>query len=414
MNQAERKLAISTVAGVVFLLALLVLIRISLRPTAPSVPQELPANEFVKSVPRQPLLPDLPALDEQNTNTLTNVTENVTQTNAAVIYRQAFALFDALSKEEKGVLVDWRTNVDASVEAELCEKMRPICDLMHQAAAVTNCDWGIEPLNYDTPLRHLSPARAIARATIWNAAHCRPNDVPGASEDVLSTLRLGQSVSHSALVGSLVDIAIQGVAESYLAANISLFRGSDAQRLSALLSDPAYEEVPSQVIEQEAGVHERLIAKLASLPPDQFETFLADLIKDNKLEGVSQLDRAAVLAGLQQVADSQRTMARALASGSIDEYNASMEQNNDLQQTSLMAKAFLPAYDKYLDRVERGEVNRALVVAGLAVAEEGPNALPSHLDPATDQPFGYTETSDGFELQSGYKTNGIPLKMQFK
>jgi len=91
-----------------------------------------------------------------------------------------------------------------------------------------------------------------------------------------------------------------------------------------------------------------------------------------------------------------------------------MQQNDDLQQSNPMAKAFLPAYDKYLDRVQRGEVNRALIEAGLAVAQEGPNALSAHLDPSTDQPFVYSETADGFELQSGYKTNGVPLTMRFK
>ena len=35
-------------------------------------------------------------------------------------------------------------------------------------------------------------------------------------------------------------------------------------------------------------------------------------------------------------------------------------------------------------------------------------------DPATGQPFTYTPMSDGFELQSGYKINGEPVKLRFK
>jgi hypothetical protein len=55
-----------------------------------------------------------------------------------------------------------------------------------------------------------------------------------------------------------------------------------------------------------------------------------------------------------------------------------------------------------------------MVVAALAVAQDGPSELQSHLDPSTGQPFVYTETADGFDLQSGFQTNGVPLKMQFK
>jgi hypothetical protein len=33
---------------------------------------------------------------------------------------------------------------------------------------------------------------------------------------------------------------------------------------------------------------------------------------------------------------------------------------------------------------------------------------------ARGQPFGYTETTNGFELQSCYQVNGKPMMMQFK
>jgi hypothetical protein len=144
---------------------------------------------------------------------------------------------------------------------------------------VTNCDWGIEPLTYDTLLPHLNPARGISRAAIWNAAHCRQNDVAGVSEDILSTLRLGQSVSSSALIGSLVDVSIQGIAESYMSANIGMFRGSESQQLSVLLTDPAYEKVPSRAMEQEASIIDHFTGSLASMSEDEFEKNLSRLLE---------------------------------------------------------------------------------------------------------------------------------------
>ena len=417
MDQSQKRLITYAVAAIVVLFILFVVCRLALREPSTSTQQEPPKTEPTKPLPRQ-TSPDFLASDDQPSEPPVNQAEESVVTNAAQIYRQAFALYNALSKDEKGLLVDWRTNVDSSVEAELCEKMRPICDLMHQATAVTNCDWGVEPITIDSQLPHLNPAHAVSRAAIWNAAHCRREDRPGAAEDVLSTLQLGRSVSHSALIGSLVYMAIQGIAESYVATNIGMFRGSESQRLSVLLTDPAYKKVPAVAMEQEATISESLIAKTAALPADEFQRVYSELVKeetptDQPGEGMPEIDRAAVLANLQQVVESQRALAKALASGSSDVYEEWLQQRDELEQSNPLAKTFL-TFDKYVERADRSAVNRALAVAGLAVAEEGASALQSHPDPVTGQPFVYTETADGFELQSGFQTNGVPLKMQFK
>jgi hypothetical protein len=172
-------------------------------------------------------------------------------------------------------------------------------------------------------------------------------------------------------------------------------------------------------MEQEASASDRLVAKLASLPADEFEKQLSALVKDAQAaneagEGVPKMDRAMVLASLQQVADAERALAKVLASGSNDEYEAWLKKSAELQESNPLAKMFLSSYDKYVARADRAAINRAFVEAGLAVAQDGSSGLQSQLDPSTGQPFVYTETGDGFELQSGFKTNGVPLKMQFK
>jgi hypothetical protein len=397
--------------GIMVLLIFVFLGRYALRETPPE-----PTTAQTEPVRPEPLRRARPASHpaELPAETPVKQPEDLAATNAAALYRQAFALYDALSKDEKGVLGDWRTNVDALVEAELCDKIRPICDLMHRAISVTNCDWGIEPLMYDSKLPHLSPARGIARAAVWNAAHCRANETAAATDDVLSALRVGQQISKSALIGYLVDLAIQSIARSYVGTNLGSFRGAEGQRLSAAFSDPAYEEEPSLAMEQEARVHDRLVSKLASMPADELEKKMPELQQLFGLDPGLNADRATILGNLQQVVDSQRDLAVALASGSWDKYEAWMQRRNELEDSNPLVKAFLGAYDNFLNRVEREAVQREMTVTALAVARDGPSALPSHPDPSTGQPFIYAETADGFELQSGYQTNGVPLKMQFK
>jgi hypothetical protein len=287
---------------------------------------------------------------------------------------------------------------------------------MHQASAVTNCDWGIDPTDPDPGAKwstHLNGARNLARAAIWNAAHCRSNDVAGVMDDTLSALRVGQQVSRSALIGCLVDMAVQNIVSSYVAQNLSLFRGTDGQRLATAFDDPSYEEEPSRAMEQEADRLDRLLAKLPSLPADEAEKDISGLYGWSDANPAA-ISRDQALAQIKQVADSERELAKALASSSEDELEAWQQHSTALDASSPLAKENLSAQELFVNKVQGVEVNRAMVVAGLAVAQGGTDALPLTPDPSSGQPFVYTETSDGFELRSTYQMNDKPMTMRFK
>ncbi len=376
-----------------------------------------PNQQSAKVEATKPVVPVLEPANDSSSEMPTNQPENSITTNAADLYRQAFALYDGLSNDQKHLLGGWHTNVDAAVEAELCEKIRPICDLMHQASAVTNCDWGVDPVTTDTLLPYLGPARNIARAAIWSAAHCRTNDVTGATDDAVAVLKLGQEVSRGAMIGCLVDMALQGLAWSYVAENLGRFQGSDAQRLAAAFNDPAYEAAPSRAMEQEADRADNAAAKLAAMPATEAEAEFSNSAQEvaKLVDGYpTNLDQASILAAYKQIADSERQLAGALASSSESDYETWLESSTDLQASNPLAKGLLESVDGFLDKVQGAEVNRALIVAGLAVAQAGANALPSYPDRSSGQPFVYTETAAGFQLQSTYQVNGKLMTMQFK
>jgi len=333
------------------------------------------------------------------------------EANAANIYREAFALYDALSQANKDILKDWQTNVDAVVEAELCEQLRPICDLMHQAAAMTNCDWGIGPLTFETKLPQLAAGRGIARATIWSATHCRSNNVPVAAEDVISVVHLGRQLSQLALIGCLVDMAVQNSAMSCVATNLDWFNGAAGQQLAAAIAAAEYGAPLSHALDQEAGAVESVAGKIAALPVVT-EKDIASLTGLN-LAGNSTIDPATVVAQLKQVADFTRNTATSLSSGSAVEYETWLQQANELSATNIFAKLLLPVLGVVVQKAQAETVNQALVLAGVAVTTDGPAALAAHPDPSTGQPFTYREVPGGFELQSNYQVNNQPLKIVF-
>ncbi|HVM60130.1 MAG TPA: hypothetical protein VMV72_04620, partial [Verrucomicrobiae bacterium] len=260
-------------------------------------------------------------------------------------------------------------------------------------------------------LQHFPASRKIAQAALWSAAHCRSNDVTGAAVDALSILRLGRSISQTLDMGCLADVMLQRLVSSFVAQNIGMFHGADAQRIAEAFQDPLYEEAPSRAIEQEAELSARYAAKLSVMPPDEAEKETARLVIP--IEGEAPgLDRDNVLAALKQINDSQRQLAKALASSSEDEYTTWFHDWTELMHSNPLAPALLGASDLFVEKVRGAKVGRALTVAGLAVAEGAPVTL--YTDPSSGQPFIYTKTADGFQLQSAYKFNGKPMTMQFK
>ncbi len=166
-------------------------------------------------------------------------------------------------------------------------------------------------------------------------------------------------------------------------------------------------------MQQEAEVVDSLAAHLASLPAAEAEKQFSEL-GGVMFNVPTNLDQTTILAALKQVADSTRELAKVLASSSEDEYEAWLKYTTELQASNPLAKDFLLPYDSIVNKARQSEVNRAMVVAGLAVAESGPEALAAHPDPASGQPFSYTETTDGFELRSTYQFNDKPMTMRFK
>ncbi|MGO9609547.1 MAG: hypothetical protein ACLPT4_07915, partial [Verrucomicrobiia bacterium] len=399
--------------GGVILCLLIVLGWFAFRQEPPSQNQQPVEVEAAK-----PIAPALEPNEGSANKEATRRIDDSAATNAAAIYRRAFDLFDQFSKDQKYILSDWSTNVDASVEAELCGKLRPISDLMRQATAVTNCDWGFDPINNDTKLPpYLNPSRNIARAALWNAAHCQSNDVAGATDDALSVLRLGQNISQGGPIGFLVGTALQGLVAAFVAQNVGSFGDADILRLTTAFNDPAYEEEASRAMEQEADMHDHYAAKLATMTAAEVEQEFSEGAKELAawVNGLpTNLDQATILAAYEQCIDSERQLAKTLASSSEDAYEAWQKEAAELQASNPLAKLLLENDESFVNRAQIAAVNRTLVVAGLAVAQGGMDALQSYSDPASGQPFVYTETADGFELQSAYQVYGKPMTMQFK
>jgi hypothetical protein len=416
MNESDSRTIRNAVAGLCGLALLLVLGWLVLR--EPPLSSEPPPVRVLTASPRarnvDPLFtPD----DDAPRETVTNqVAESATaNTNAAVIYREAFALYNALSKEEKELIGEWRSNVDASVAAELCEKVQPICDLLHQAATVSNCDWGLEqPIRFETRLPHLNPARNMARTAAWSVAHCRTGDPSAAIDDLLAASQLGQNVSSSCLIGHLVDLSMQGIVIDSVAEHASLLASAGDTRLAELFKNASYNESLRDAFELEADMVTREADKLAAGPPEEGLRELIQISDNAKaVPQIQSMGLEQVIADLRQVAELQRQLVQA-PEWSDAEYRAWLTSVDEAGKTDPFVEVFVTGLDKAAIRTQAMTVRTAMAGAGLAVTQDGPDALQSHPDPSTGQPFAYTKTADGFELQSSFQFQEKPVALSFR
>ncbi len=399
------KLKIAAVAAVVCLLAGVAGLYIWQHNTGPiaPVPPTAPVNK-----------PPLPTLAENHTDTAAKpvsvasaaaIHTNPPLPNAAELYWQAFKELAVLTPAELALMANWKTN---AVAPELCAKLKPIIALAHQAAATTNCDWGVKFAGFGTQLPQLTSGRKLAQALSWNATHCRQGDAPGAGGDLLAALRTGANVSEF-LVGHLVNTAIQGMVLNCLADHAYALSPATVAELARELGGNQYEESLFRAVEAEAkGVDFEADRFAAST--NTVGEFIQVLSDSNPLANMS---REQALAGMRQVAALEREYAKVLELPDA-EYNAWLAKLNQTRQANPLVDMLWPAMDQMLERTRATVIQRAMAVAGLQVLASGPAVLTQYPDPATGQPFIYRPSANGFELQSTHQADGKPVTLEFR
>ena len=415
MDLSQSRTLRYVVGGLAGLALLILLGWLVLRESPPTPDQSVKIASAPPHIP--PPAPLSPPDKEIPHDSATSKVAESTTTNAAVLYQQAFALYDALTKEEKGLIT--RGTNDPSATAGLCGKIQPICDLMRQAAAVSNCDWGVEqPIIFKTLFPYLQGSRNLARAATWSVAHCRTNDPSVAVDDLIATSRLGQKVSSPAtVIGLLVDLVIQHLVADSIADNASLLASTDDSQLIDLLTNTRYDDALCRGIEQSADTHTTMADEVSAMPPDEALRELTDGMAESGYASVaSQIEsmgQAQAVADLRQAVELEREYPQVLVMPDL-EYSAWIASRDEDGSANPFIGFFVTPLEQAVDKTQHATVISAMAAAGLAVMQDGPDALASYPDPATGQPFTYTQTDDGFVLKSEFQFQGKTAKLSFK
>lgn len=338
--------------------------------------------------------------------------------DASSLYKNAFVLWDQLTKDEQQVLLRNHGGIYDDATQALFEKIQPIMALLHEAARADYCDWALGDATPETRLVHLPRGQALAKLALWNAAHRMPTDPDGAVEDLFARAQLGRDLSET-MIGYLVEISFEAGAAGLLQQHGATLTPSARERVFELFSSPELQPDIRRAMQAEAS----LVHSFSTSSPE------ARLEMMRKATNPSEPGDAAGAARQQEfeefLLNSDRVVAEAEYLSQVyarlpeamlwprPQFDAWWKGIEAELPTHPLAQVILPSVTSMRNAADRSRVQRSMVAAGLAILHQGPGELAKHPDPSTSGAFTYLQKPAGFELRSALQHRGAPLRMEF-
>ena len=362
--------------------------------------------------------------------------------NAALLYYQAFLMYEAPEGTMSNMLDDFRQGripANDDITAYIRKNQRVI-DTVVKAADLDTCDWGYDySLGAELSMPNLAKMRQIAFLLAAEARwHASQGDYQTALEHCLALRKMGVHVCDKILVSYLVGVAIDalasGVTEDLLGPSML-----GAKALSQLRSDTVRiaAQLPTASIALE---HESQVCVM-TMTRDQMQTQIQlaremgdDLGSEELVKRLEQGDDAfydrnrefylSMIDKITFVLDAN--MPYSQTCDALDDLSARLaEEMKDNPDATFASLALDPDSVKriYLLSIRRQtNVNALLTAMDLLVARAQTGQLPTSL-PATcppdlysGKPFTYTKTAEGFTLrcQVQESENKKPCEYEFK
>jgi hypothetical protein len=341
--------------------------------------------------------------------------------NAALQYWQAFAQLPRMTEaqEHKFDAECLTMPLDAHAR-ELVTRADYAFRMMHRAAALPHCHWGI---GYEEGIELLLPHAQAARtlsALACLRARIRFEDGRNAEavEDIVDTITLGRHVSmDGSLITVLVDYAIEQRAGEALARYLPGLDAGTIKDLKVRLDSlPPFRTAAQGLVpfEEKAGL-DWFIRKIKEQKDEEsLLTFLSaflsrqgDTPEQRREKGRAFLEECGgTQDGVVKMAEETRPCyARGvkMLERPLDQCEKEFELEARKQAGNPVFKTIFPPISRMRLNQARAEVRRALLAAALDVQLDGPEALKKHPDPVIGGPFEWTPFEGGFELRSKFK-----------
>jgi hypothetical protein len=344
--------------------------------------------------------------------------------NAALQYWQAFSQLPPQSAEHDKIFSELYTISlkDPAVQRLIASSHQSLLYL-HRGAALPQCEWG---LNYSDGiymlLPYLSKSRDLGRlAALRIRQNIELGNTAGAKDDAIAALTLARHVGHEPImICLLVRIAIEGVVIDALASNLPQSKASYTEWKTAIDSLPKAVTLLDTISTEKKFTADWLVQKIIeeeARKPGAWRDLWRSVLSGNETklpEAVTEVNSAGeVLKMIEDLQPIYGELARflALPNDQFDAQYPAFKTKTKAEQP--LAGVLLPAIDQVRSKMQRGEARLAMLLAGIAVVEGGPEKLKDLKDPFGNGSFEYHQKGNGFELQSQLQFEGQKVALKF-
>jgi hypothetical protein len=339
--------------------------------------------------------------------------------NAAIQYWQAFAQLPTLDKEQEKILDEWNTvsTSDPAVQ-KLAQASQASRMYLLRGAKLARCDWGLEYSDgISLMLPHLAKARDLARHAALHARveFERGNRQP-LQENATAIMALARHVGRDPiLISILVRYLIEDTTIDLVTPYVPQIKAPYEKMVAAHKALPPAATVQQTLpIEKKhmAGYVIRELTRLEKQKPGSWREHWKNMIGPDAPESVKQIDTFEEAIRLTEkllpVYDELEKFF-ALPEKEFDARYAGFKEKTDAANP--LAGVLLPSLDKVRARERRNQARMAMLLAAVAVANDGPEKLKDIPDPFGDGPFEYRKLDGGYELKSKLVVDDKPVTL---
>jgi hypothetical protein len=341
--------------------------------------------------------------------------------NAALQYWQAFAQLPTLDKEQEKILGDWNTvsTKDPAVE-KLVIASHASRMYLQRGAKLARCDWGLEYSDgISLLLPHLAKARDLARhAALYARWEFERGNRKPLKENATAIVALGRHVGRDPiLISILVRYLIEDTAIDLVAPYVPEIKAPYPQVVAAFEALPTAATVRQTLpIEKKfmAGYVVTELTKVEKAKPGAWRELWKNLLGPEAPDSVKQIGTFEEAIRLTENVIPVYDELEKLIVLPKEEFDAQYpEFKQKTAAANPLAEILLPAMDKVLAKERRNQVRLAMLLAAVAVAQDGPEKLKEIKDPFGTGPLEYRALDGGFELKSKLQFEGQPVTMTF-
>jgi len=340
--------------------------------------------------------------------------------NAALKYWQAFATLPKFTDAENKILAEALTTpLDESARKILNDADYSL-QMLHFGAALPKCDWGMShEFGIFTRIPQADAARVLSNlASLRARMRFADGQIEEGLDDIVDGITLGR---HSSLTGTMMMLLTGYAVEHRMIDALALgIPKIDVKVIPGLKQRMAV--IPQALTLADATVSEeryfldwfiRTVKKAKDTESLLTALAFIDLEPEGKPDRSHAKSRAFVaecggsvenvLRHCEQARESYAIVAK-MFDLPVDQFEKEFARETKKKTGNAVFNAFFPAMVNVRKAHERMEVRRALLLAALAVRQDGPDSLKNHPDPAGNGPLEYVAFDGGFELRS--KLNG--------